>query len=388
MYTSLILNNGTSKCLSKIVVDDVLISEDSSPCIVQSVDYNETELFKITNIKDNSIVVTKDQLITLHYSPSKTILDNRKQQRYEVRFFDVVSRKGINKSFNYKKDDINEAYQKAEIYLNEVDGNQRAYYTLDDYNGISRDRRKEFKTEKAKFIHFPENKVLLDPYYIGLWLGDGTSANCDITTQESPIVKYLAETIPKYGCSVRYKSRYLYTIRGPGLKNVTREKQNPILSLMKSYNLINNKHIPNDYINNSKENRLRLLAGLIDTDGNYDSRCNYYEITQKNSILANDIKRLCITLGFGVSLKKCKKSCMYKGEKREGEYNRITIYGEGLDEIPVLCPRKRAEPRQQKKNVLYNGITKIESLGVHLYPKITLDRDECVISSDGILMRL
>jgi hypothetical protein len=130
------------------------------------------------------------------------------------------------------------------------------------------------------------------------------------------------------------------------------------------------------------------LAGIIDTDGNYDSRGNGYEIIQKNTRLAEDIKRLCITLGFGVSINKSKKSCMYKGEKREGEYNRIQINGEGLDEIPVLCPRKRAKTRQQKKSVLYNGIANIESLGVHLYPKITLDRDECVISSDGILMRL
>lgn len=379
MYTSLILNNGTIKCLSKIEVGDVLISEDSNQCIVQSVDYIEIDLFKITNIKNESIVITKDQLITLHYSPSKVIYDNKKQQRYEVRFFDVNNRKGIHKSFSYKQN--NDAYHDAEVYLNEIDGNQRAYYTLDVYNSLAKDKKKEFKTEKMQFIEFPEIKVLLDPYYIGLWLGDGTSANCDITTQESSIVKYLAETIPKYKCMVRFQSRYRYSISGTNGINYIR-------TYLKQYKLLNNKHIPNDYIHNSKENRMRLLAGIIDTDGNYDSRGNGYEIIQKNTRLAEDIKRLCITLGFGVSINKSKKSCMYKGEKREGEYNRIQINGEGLDEIPVLCPRKRAKTRQQKKNVLYNGIANIESLGVHLYPKITLDRDECVISSDGILMRL
>ena len=34
-----------------------------------------------------------------------------------------------------------------------------------------------------------------------------------------------------------------------------------------SYDLLNNKHIPYDYLINSEEVRLKVLAGLIDTHG-------------------------------------------------------------------------------------------------------------------------
>ena len=69
-----------------------------------------------------------------------------------------------------------------------------------------------------------------------------------------------------------------------------------LLDLLRRYELINNKHIPDEYLHNSRKNRLELLAGLIDTDGYKDKMC--YEITQKTKILADQIVYLARSLGF------------------------------------------------------------------------------------------
>lgn len=60
---------------------------------------------------------------------------------------------------------------------------------------------------------------------------------------------------------------------------------------------LDNKKIPKDYKINSRENRLKLLAGLID-------KCNGYEIMQKNTELAEDIVFLCKSLGFKTEVSK------------------------------------------------------------------------------------
>ncbi|UWF82784.1 MAG: Homing endonuclease [Bacteriophage sp.] len=48
-------------------------------------------------------------------------------------------------------------------------------------------------------------------------------------------------------------------------------KANWLLNELRNLKVLNNKHIPDDYIFDSRENRLKLLAGLIDTDGWYQS---------------------------------------------------------------------------------------------------------------------
>ena len=81
---------------------------------------------------------------------------------------------------------------------------------------------------------------------------------------------------------------------------------------------------------------------------------------------------------------------MYKGVKSEGEYNRMNIYGNKLEEIPVLCPRKKAIARKKIKDPLCSQI-KIKPIGKDKYYGFELDgtnvscKDilECEINNGG-----
>ena len=222
-----------------------------------------------------------------------------------------------------------------------------------------------------------EEYETLDPYLLGLWLGDGSSAKPQISNQDACILQYLSKKLLDYDCYLNYSSKYDYYFTS---LNTT----NKIMQYLQGFQLINNKHIPHIYKCNSKENRLKLLAGLIDSDGHYNKKGNYYEITQKNNQLSNDIIFLCRSLGFACYSKKCKKSCMYKDQKREGEYNRITIYGDNLEKIPVLCLRKKARERKQIKNALVSGI-KVKSLGRGNYYGFELDKNHKYILGNFIV---
>ena len=136
-----------------------------------------------------------------------------------------------------------------------------------------------------------------------------------------------------------------------------------LLAKFKKMNLVSNKHIPEKYLYSSVENRMELLAGLIDSDGcaikagSSDSRMklrpntpNYtiisWEIVQKNERLSNDIKKLAESLGMFVYFTTKMASCTYmkdgvKVTSTPCKVYRMTITPYNNYDIPVKLDRKR-----------------------------------------------
>ena len=104
------------------------------------------------------------------------------------------------------------------------------------------------------------------------------------------------------------------------------------------------KHIPKLYLENSKEIRLKVLAGLIDTDGHMASPTKY-EVVQKNTRLARDIVTLARSLGFYTTIDETTKQCpstSRDGGVFTGQYWRIHIsIDQVCPEIPIKVDRKR-----------------------------------------------
>lgn len=143
-----------------------------------------------------------------------------------------------------------------------------------------------FRT-KLPIIQGEKKELLLDPYLLGLWLGDGSSHDSKITTVDDEILNAFSSKF-EIGC----KDRITYYVKG--MKPILRE-----------LNLLKNKHIPEDYMQASVEQRLELLKGLMDTDGYTDSR-GVCEFVQKNERLFNQVVDLMRSLGLRVSLVKDK----------------------------------------------------------------------------------
>jgi DNA primase len=218
-------------------------------------------------------------------------------------------------------------------------------------------------------IEFQEKRVSLEPYILGLWLGDGTSSKPDLTTADVEIENIWKEFALKNNLSVNEYCQTNNKSKTLALSCGLQNGQNYFLNRLQEYNLINKKHIPHEYKTNSEKVRLELLAGLIDTDGNL-SKSSYgecYEITQKSNDLANDIVYLARSLGFRVKISKSVKSI--KEINFKGEYNRIHIFGD-LSRIPVILNRKRTEFKS-KKDYLKSKI-KIEELNTGEYYGFTL----------------
>lgn len=231
--------------------------------------------------------------------------------------------------------------------------------------------RKEAVGYKSYGMAFEDTNLPIDPYFLGVWLGDGTSRELTVTSFDLPIIRFLQEYSKSFGGELREEksNKGLYRMRGC----------HKLFSIMDSFGLIKNrtkkvgghKHIPIDFIKTSRENRLKLLAGLIDTDGYMND--NSFEITLVSKELSNDIKLLCRTLGFYVT---------QTVKKVNGKsYYRVNIQGKGTDEVPVKLERKRAGKRRQVKNVLHTGFTLKKDI-VDDYYGFTIDGDHLFCLAD------
>lgn len=317
--TPILMYDGTIKKVQDIKSGDLLMGDDSSPRKVLNTNIGKGELFKIKPVKGDEWICNDVHILT-HYHELKKIL--------------------------------------VDIPLNEINypkypnGNYR--YARLQRIGVS----------------FSEQKVNIDPYLMGLWLGNGTkndsSPNFNISKDDVEIVNFLKNIkyngiIPKINeCQ---KDLYTITLITDNYKKNTNILRNEFRQAINNDNIT----IPKNYLINSREKRLKLLAGLLDSNGCLHDK--YYEFFTKYDSLADNILFLARSLGFAAY--KTHKIGEIKSIGLVGEYWRITISG-NISQIPHLLSRKKTEQRKQIKSVLRTGF-KTESIGFGDYYGFTLD---------------
>lgn len=142
----------------------------------------------------------------------------------------------------------------------------------------------------AKPINIEDQDLPIDPYVFGVWLGDGKNRECSISSLES----FIFEEITRRGYEVgenmekRDKICQSRTVYG-------------ITEKLRKMNVLNNKHIPIQYLRSSYAQRLDLLRGLMDTDGNINKTRKQCVFTSCNKKLSDDVKELLLSLGQRVN---------------------------------------------------------------------------------------
>lgn len=156
------------------------------------------------------------------------------------------------------------------------------------------------------------------------------------------------------------------------------------------YNARSNSRIPEQYLVNSEEVRLQVLAGLIDSDGNYWQ--GGYHFSNTNYQLVCDVKNLADSLGFCARMGGGTRYCKALG--RDYSSWCVTISGE-LDRIPVKIARKKVQTDWSTKTShkdwgTIDGVhptvvssLKITSVGEGDYISITTDGDHRFVLGDG-----
>lgn len=300
--TKVMLSDGRFKSVEDIVVGDELMSPTSVPRSVLKLYRGVGQMYKITPKNGNSFIVNEDHILRLYYTP-----------RYK------------NVPVEYKELSVKE-------YLST--------------HPTFKHRAKLYKS----LVDFKELEVSLDPYVLGLLIGDGSlHRQVGFTNSNLGLAKYVIDCAELLGDTTRQeqgRNTCTYYFKGCNLKG-------KLIELNLYGTKAGDKFIPNRYKYNSREVRLKILAGLLDTDGYIGSNC--FEFSTKSSTLCADIIYIARSLGFQVA-------------SRQIEVKGVTYYKVHISGDTHLIPTKFkvATLRKQIKNPLVTGFS-IEPLGLGEY---------------------
>lgn len=338
--TPILLWSGIIKKAKDIIVGDYLIDDNGNSVRVKSTCSGYKNMYEIIPTKKNfmSHTVTDNHILTLK-TRIHTYNPTTKTKNYKLRWFDSKELKYIYTSFETK-----EKLDQFKLNIDDV-----IDITIEKYLCLPINIQKELYIFKTSGINWEYKDVLLDPYILGMWLGDGLSSGYGFITADKELLDKWIEWGKDNDATIKssnYRYRYFLSSTISNTQegiSCNKTEQAPLKKLLNKYNLVNNKHIPLDYIVNDRKIRLAVLAGLIDTDGNV--RANGHEIRicqgEANYKIIYDTEFLARSLGFSCHLNDGICSYTVNGEKRKKPYKELTITGQYLYEIPTVLPRKK-----------------------------------------------
>ncbi|MEU2245635.1 PhoH family protein [Streptomyces sp. NPDC019224] len=154
-------------------------------------------------------------------------------------------------------------------------------------------------------VSFPEREVPMEPYALGLLLGDGCltgSTTPSFATEDPELAEALESSLP--GVSVRHKGGPDYVLNRAKAPGDVVTLENPVTRALRELDLVgtrsHSKFVPDAYLFNSADVRLAVLQGLLDADGGpvtqADRTCRV-QYTTASIMLRDDVIALVQSLG-------------------------------------------------------------------------------------------
>lgn len=470
--TKLLLWDGTIKTCENIKVGDRLIGDDGKSRLVTDVFTGKNKLWEIHQAYGQTYTVSAGHILTLHMPDYGTIFWNKSRGGWSVLWWDFKSKSIKSKYFachnkpkwvcpicdkkfttsrhrHYRRvhegveipemkrngptviapdtPEVQEALINAEKFVRSLPRDNIIDITVEDFLSLNKTTRRRLAGLRGKYIDWSNQSADLDPYILGMWLGDGFSSGSGFAGEDAELINEWVEWARKNESEILHVGRDKWRIRRKrfgrtidrcpvgdaytsnaecrgckqklcsacsndqelkilGLERIISLQpseyslgsvpwKSPFKELLRKYRLINNKRIPSEYLLNDRSTRLALLAGLIDTDGTVSREGTRISIVQgmNHSALADDILLLVRSLGFACSMITCKTQWKYKGELHRGLAKHIEISGEGVQDIPTRLPRKKCMPPKDRDTARTMGYIKISEKPEGEWVGITVD---------------
>lgn len=266
-----------------------------------------------------------------------------------------------------------------------IEASSNHLWKVINYNGLEKikttsELKSKYLRQKGKYqeslyyipsnkgIEYKEREVKIDPYFLGLLLGDGTLGSA---TRNKVSFTSAIQDIKEYSSILNFKYKTFddrhHSIECDNIKGYLQELD---LCDKRSHT----KFIPDLYKYNSKKVRSELLKGLMDTDGTCEDNGNssYTTVSER---LAQDVLFLVRSLGINCNLSINSNSY--------GLVYNIRIY----TDTPIFkLPRKYNKQKITKNRAFKTGIRKIEYIGKKKAKCVTVDsKDHCYLIGDFVV---
>jgi phosphate starvation-inducible PhoH-like protein len=206
---------------------------------------------------------------------------------------------------------------------------------------------------------FPGREVPMDPYALGLLLGDGCltgSTTPSFATADPELAEALAAALP--GMEVRHKSGPDYVLSRARAAGERVNIENPVTGVARRLGLrgtrSESKFVPEMYLHNSAEVRLGVLQGLLDTDGGpvgqLGRTCRVQYVTTSRQ-LRDDVVFLVRSLG-GIAYSRLRPAA---GRTPGQAHGRPVYYRHDAHVVDLRLPRGIEPFRLGRKQARYHS---------------------------------
>lgn len=318
--TKVIMASGHIKNVEDICIGDKLMGDDSRERTVLALGRGREQMYKITQDGGEPYEVNESHIISLKVINQKSITEEEMSgiKHISAHYFDTAFNKRETRHFMVSNNNETECKIRAQKWLDQYLDVSHVDMELRKYMTLNKNTKRYYKGYRVG-VEWPEQSLLLDPYFLGLYLGNN-----------------------------------------------------------------GNEHIPHDYKANSKINRLKLLAGIIDSTGSFDVINKNYNIHLYSSSLIDDIIFIIRSLGFRSQKSEIINNDLQSvGGSTDNIIYKIIISGNNLYEIPVLQipERKILEAETYDPNSLCGDI-KIEPIGIDDYYGFVIDSNHRFLLED------
>lgn len=205
-----------------------------------------------------------------------------------------------------------------------------------------------------------EKDLLVDPWFLGLWLGDGKTTDSSVVFEAARIDEYRALVSPLVQDyqTVTWSFRENPTGSWGEFRIRNKDRRNDDKSLRNQLRIIGvlgNKHIPQDYMTGSREQRIALLQGLVDSDGGVDKNGRCYFVN-KNQGLVHQFRELVEGLGFRCTVRSTGDAL--RAEFAPGDLITVSRLGYKAERQRAYTTRSRSQYRWVE------SVEKVESVPV------------------------
>lgn len=259
-------------------------------------------------------------------------------------------------------------------------------------------KRNKWQIPVVGKVEFIQLSTYIDPYVVGILIGDGglSGNTVSFSSADREIVNTVKRLIPK-SYTVKKKESSLYDYSIIHNKENREGKNNKFVEYILSLGLnvkSEHKHIPFYYLFNSIENRIKLLQGLMDSDGTVDHRNgSSISFCTVSETLKRDVIQLVRSLGGVATFTTRVPSFCHKGEKKSGQLAYIINIILPEDIIPFNLERKLSlwKPKSKYKpcrfidNIEYVGEEECQCIKVD-HPSQLYVTDDFIVTHNTLIM--
>lgn len=215
-----------------------------------------------------------------------------------------------------------------------------------------RGHRYIFQLPRKDYVFGEEKDLPLDPYTLGVWLGDGATKTPRISSPISD--KPIVDKIVRNGFPIKWQTQHKTT--GVMYYGFDIRKQLQSVGMCHSRKILE-KRIPQEYLTASINQRLELLAGLLDTDGTL-CEGKKYQYSTTSELLRDGFVQLISTFGWRASVAEYEPKA-----SSSGIIGRKTVYVVGFSPdlfIPCVLERKQLKQYAQQRRIAIKSIKRVE----------------------------